>query len=241
MVCAGVDRAGLSLAGFVVEGKDRSEVGVAGIFEDLQDSFEGSAVVGAVGEIDDACIVCRQPDDEIIEAAGTAGVEEEFGIVVVEEPAGGVVAFVQAGDGEAKAAEGGREGQESVLLQCIYPFGIVGQGGIDAAVAFGGAGNALIGGIAHGAVRDVAACFVDGGAIHVQGQEDVLADEFREGCFRDAFDDEGEETETRVAVSEAAAGCKIGAVVGAEQAEDVGVEHLGRLSRRDQGFIVEDA
>ena len=78
------------LAGLVVEGEDGGEVGVAGVFEEVEDGFEGGGVVGDIGEIDDAPGVAGELDHEVGEAAGAAGVEEELGGVELDEPAGRV-------------------------------------------------------------------------------------------------------------------------------------------------------
>ena len=81
----------MSLAGLVMEDEDGGEVGVAGVFENAQDGFEGGAVFGDVREIDDAPGVAGELDHEVGEAAGAAGVEEELGGVCADKPAGGVI------------------------------------------------------------------------------------------------------------------------------------------------------
>ena len=135
------------------------------------------------------------------------------------------------------------------MLQGIYPFAIVRQGGVDAAVAFGGAGDALVGwedvtggvaGVAHGAVGDGLSCFVYGGAIHVQGEEEAFPEEAGVGLVGGAFDDECQEAETGIAVLEPSAWREVGAVFFGEVSEDVCVEELGGLGGRDQGLIIED-
>ena len=180
----------MSLAGLVMEDEDGGEVGVAGVFENAQDGFEGGAVFGDVREIDDAPGVAGELDHEVGEAAGAAGVEEELGGVEVDEPSGCVERLWA--DGELKAVEGGGEGKEGILLQGCYPFNIIGKGGVDAAVAFAGAGNALvrwddmsrgIACVAHGAVGDVVTGFVDRRAVHVEGGEDVVVEVLRVGLF----------------------------------------------------------
>lgn len=57
--------------------------------EDLEDGFERIVIVSDIGEIDNARIVVRQLDHKIVEAAGTARVEEEL-MVKIDEPTGGI-------------------------------------------------------------------------------------------------------------------------------------------------------
>lgn len=71
----------MSLTCFFVERKDGGEIGVAGVFENLEDRLKGGAVVGLVGETDDGPAVAGELDYEIVEAAGAAGVEEELGVL----------------------------------------------------------------------------------------------------------------------------------------------------------------
>lgn len=73
--------------------------------------------------------------------------------------------------------------KEPVLLEGFYPFRVIYDRRIDAAIAFGGAGGALIGGVAHGALGDMVTDFVDGRAVHMQGNEDAVVDELRVGFF----------------------------------------------------------
>ena len=114
-----------------------------------------------VGEVGDAPFVIGDLDDVGGEAAGAAGVEEDGWGGGGDEPAGGV----EGGGtyGEAEAFKGGGQVDEAVLLEGADPFGVVGEGGVDATVAFGGAGDALVRGDdragavfgeAHGAVVD---------------------------------------------------------------------------------------
>ena len=181
---------GWILTGLIVQDKDGGEVGVAGVFEDVEDGFEGAAVVGDVREIDDGPGVAGELDHEVGEAAGAAGVEEESRAGKRDEPSGSVVGLWA--DRELEAVEGWGEGNEGILLQGFYPSGIIGKGGIDAAVAFGGAGDALvrrdemagrIAGVAHGTAGNVATGFVDGRAVHVEGDEDVVVDVLGIGLF----------------------------------------------------------
>ena len=112
------------------------------------------------------------------------------------------------------------------MLQRFYPFIIVGQGGVDAAVAFGGAGDALVGwddvsrgvaGVAHGAVRDVISCFVYGGAVHMEGEEEAFFEEAGVGLVRGAFDDECQEAKSGIAILEPRARREVGAVFFGEE------------------------
>lgn len=138
--------------------------------------MEGGAVVGDVGEVDDGPFVAGELDDEVGEAAGAAGVEEYDRGRGELEPTCCIVAVGCTGDGQAEAAQGGREQQEPVLLQRPDPFGIIGKRSIDATVAFAGAGDALIrgddvthavAGISHRPVIDSVILLIDGGVVHV--------------------------------------------------------------------------
>src|SRR5215469_8137310 len=81
------------LAGEIVEHEDGGEIGVAGVFKDAEDGLEGGAVIGEIGKTDNAKVVAGNADHEVIEAAGAAGVKEESGGGVQNEPSGCVVPF----------------------------------------------------------------------------------------------------------------------------------------------------
>jgi hypothetical protein len=145
--------------------------------------------------------------------------------------------------GKMKPSHDVGQTDKAVLLQCMYPFGIIGDRRIDAAVALGGAGDALVGKddaaggiacVAHCPVRDGLVRYVDGGVVHVEGQENAFADKGWIRLMRDAFDDQRQQTETGIAVAEPAARRKIGGIVRAQETEDIRVEHLGRLAGGDE-------
>lgn len=233
-----------------MQGEDGFDIGEAALGDDAGDLLEGGAVVGYVGEIDDGEAVCRQSDHEIGEPASAARVEEEVGVAGGFEPAGRIITVWHTGNGEAKPSHDVGQPEEAVLLQALNPFGIIGEGGIDAAVAFGGAGDALVGhddaagGVAcvtHRTMRDGVVLFIDRAAGHAQRLEDAVVYEPGVGFVRGALDDQRQQAEPGIAVAETAAGRKISGVVRRQQAQDVGIEDLGRSRRRDEVLIVEDA
>jgi hypothetical protein len=253
MVCAGAGGAGESvkgLAGERVKRKHGREIRAAGVFEDMKDGCEGGGVVGEIGETDDAPLVAGELDDEIVEATGAAGMEEEQGRAGTFEPAGGVKAAWFFFYREAQPAYDVGQPEQLILLQRPDPFSIIGQRGIDAAVAFGGAGEALVGrddaaggvaGIAHGAMGDMVIRLVDGRAVHMKGKEDPLLEEAGIGLVGGALDDQRQEAESGIAVLKAAAGREIGTIAYREEVKDVIVEDLFCLVGGDKGFVVEEA
>lgn len=178
-----------------MELEDGGEIGEVGGLADLCDGFEGFLVVGEVGEVDDGEFVCGELNDEVGEAAGAAGVEEEQGWAEVLEPTGGVEAPRITGDGQAQALDGRGEADELVLPEGVVPFCIIYKGRVDAAIALCGAGDALVVGVAHGAAGDMGAGVIDRAAVHMEGSENMFFDVFRIGFMRCVFDDEGQEAE----------------------------------------------
>ena len=140
-----------------------------------------------------------------------------------DEPAGGVViagcgAWGGAGCGlyrELEALQGGGEVDEALLLEGADPLAVIDKGGVDATIALGGAGNALVGGkesagavfsVTHGAVEDGAVFFIDGRVVHVKGHEDPIFYKAGVGLVGGAFDDECQQAEAGVAIAEPGAG-----------------------------------
>src|SRR5579871_5872714 len=91
-------------------------------FQEPQDDAERGGVVGKVGEIDDAPVVFRDPDDVGGKAASASGMEEDWWGVTGNEPARGIPGAGTSPDRETKAIYGRGDIDEGVLLKGDDPF-----------------------------------------------------------------------------------------------------------------------
>ena len=148
------------------------------VFKELQYLPEGCLVVREVGEVGDTPFVAGDLDNIGREAASATGVKEDQGGATGYEPTRSIVGIGGVVDWEAEALQSGGEIDEPVLLESEDPFTVIDERGVDAAIAFGGAGDALVRGdcvggtvlgIAHGTMEDGVAFFVDGRVVHAEG------------------------------------------------------------------------
>ncbi len=187
-------------------------------FQDPKNLSEGGIVVGQIGKIGNAPIIGGELDDVCGKAAGATGVEKDrIHVVAGDEPTGGISRIIV--NWNAQAGEGGVEIGEAVILKGDDPLVVICERSVDAAVAFGGGGDALVTGddgsgavfgVAHGAMEDRLTFFVYGRVVHQERAEDAGFYEFRVGLVSGAFDDEGKKAKAGVAIAKAGAWWEIG-------------------------------
>ena len=155
---------------------------------------------------------------------------------------------------------GNRAGSESLLepssvdqfasVKGLIPFVEVSNGRVNPAIAQDGTGQALIGpfemvafgGITESAVRDnCQTLFVSDGVNHSKRLKNVLAQEVRTTSARTHFDNEREQSVSRVAVLVFRAWRKNGFVLLEEQPQDIAIQDRNGGAPRDEVLIIQEA